>query len=1720
MASSAENGNHEVKSTRSRNRQNISSISDQFSIPSTNCHNDTQFLNCTDLTAGGSKKFMHGNAYQLGLLTLVASRALKMNVPFYLISEAEEFDKFDDVVIDYGERMTILQVKHNSKSGKYTEKDFCKRVDGDASLAKYFDSWIKFKESSLSKTSDGNSKAVQYIFFTNRRVENFDGFLEETSVQDDDFLFEGIRTQTLKFKKNSTIRSKFMDAIRAFSQEIANRDDSTRNIDIAGLTTEITEAAKKLYEILLKFDKDPNSDKYIDARSKISMKAMALIRLARNNQRFQKLLIANMRKDTYDESGLSYLLQCHLQKIKVNIKNEVSLLSNVMQEEMDEFLNVLLIKVGQPDQQSLIDYVQREIQLNVPIAPNEFYNAFSQYMMQWFSDRLMCTLKSQSVIDFIRTEIGDLNRFYALGDTRAFEAEYNDYPFSLSNLEDARLYEFLSNENNDPYIACISGPGVQCRVYSTIQSVIRDKNMKSGDWIYMTIDSAHLSRLPDILCGRNTHFVILNLVSWSEFERRARNFIDVRRTVLKILREAELQTKKLILLFEESNREIVSDLIEECEINRSPLYIQVDRIGESQLKGMCLKDPEITTVLCGKEYRILDLIESANSSFKNLSRDLDFLNDAIVSPGSKVTQSGLPYDVYVANDLLEGIAHYDPQYVITNTQIKVAVIQGSAPGKVIEYFDECFNTQEQTHFIKDPTTTSDDAKFRWVRSLSNISNYRETLIYVKSRQEIITLDNVSYIIFNFDDSAKTMTIACNPGDIKLPPPTSYSFYKIDGVATLSQSLIQGGKFSILSAPAGYGKSSFCLNMQWEWFNSTDIGMPMWMININLPKVKFDIADDPSLESVFTKSSTGIVWTSWQISCLLEDMMVKDRVMLLLDSFDEVKNEDQVKSINVWLSKLPNSVSVLITTRPHAINEILLPESRNLNFYFSLKAYTEDQRDSYIEHYVAAIVKDMTGSERTERREARDNLQGIALGVSYKLSEIIDKRKLNLLGIPLESYLFCESLKLQIRQAFEFNRELVFEDFFDDLDKFNTIKLYEVFVREKLILFFIKHKQLTREAITRSPHDIYTFSSKHTEIISLVAFNQTFRRKYNFISDALSKINYSTEIVKEMDDIGLVQVEQGPEIHFKFIHETYQEYFAAIYVLQNIISTDDHSVEVKNILEENRYDLRYRLIFCFMAQLSVNGNALVPTFDVFNERHAILFWKIICKEGDIMGSATASLFNDCLGELTKTQKIKLKNYLVEYEWSSTLVDCIGKNLKSDAVNDVSMDGDDFGCDTAPPIIIAYKRTETVGIESKLKRNKIKSKLRDRKIVESETRNLLRTESLDTITKTFEEIIEENSMDSHYWDINGGFRAMALLGNGISGKIAEYFIERISSDPTWRAEPALNAIYPLLRANLNKEAKKAVTSIISCIVTHRNSVSNYQSKRIEYLIHNSAHAILESLAGGLNEHLRRAERKVLFTFPNEFKHPILMLKTILWIAARMPYAVVISDDGREFKLIRETIIHVSIQSDLILGELFTKILSRILLKLKRVKNKYAFLNKVEGEWRSFVIKDLPREMREYLTSLLRGPDFEKFYKSYRSSDFMPEFFKKQEEYSLVSELSVAKLTEEIQRERAMDRDSYWSLDGGIEVIGYVGKFFNKQLADYLILRSKFWNNNHGKAVNALRRVYNTLKDCHQRDEYFQIAVSAYNQCITHIEFSSTNLERIQVAAQDEVSPMDTN
>ncbi|XP_065208109.1 uncharacterized protein LOC135836944 [Planococcus citri] len=102
--------------------------------------------------AAGLKLTIHGNVYQLKLLTLFLKRGLKLKYSFILATELVEAEKFDDIVFGYTDEngkdvCRFLQAKHKQDETKtITLRDLLTEKDDEFSIKKYFISYRKIKQ--------------------------------------------------------------------------------------------------------------------------------------------------------------------------------------------------------------------------------------------------------------------------------------------------------------------------------------------------------------------------------------------------------------------------------------------------------------------------------------------------------------------------------------------------------------------------------------------------------------------------------------------------------------------------------------------------------------------------------------------------------------------------------------------------------------------------------------------------------------------------------------------------------------------------------------------------------------------------------------------------------------------------------------------------------------------------------------------------------------------------------------------------------------------------------------------------------------------------------------------------------------------------------------------------------------------------------------------------------------------------------------------------------------------------------------------------------------------------------------------------------------------------------------------------------------------------------------------------------------------------------------
>lgn len=666
-----------------------------------------------------------------------------------------------------------------------------------------------------------------------------------------------------------------------------------------------------------------------------------------------------------------------------------------------------------------------------------------------------------------------------------------------------------------------------------------------------------------------------------------------------------------------------------------------------------------------------------------------------------------------------------------------------------------------------------------------------------------------------------------------------------------------GTIKIIRANAGYGKSSLAIWAVTQ-FKEEGVAGLNFRVHVNLPDVSFTATENTqNLTQHILTSATDEAWPAWKLAAFSRDM-AKGRVLLLLDGLDELKDPRQVSALNTWVQELSQGVHLIIGTRPYAMQKFRMPEGRSLDTCITLEKYNSEQVKDYIKQYFEKAYRDLLAEEKREDELGGDEkhaafFEQVAERVYAKLPETEEgatskKDRMgvrSIIGIPLETYLFCEGLANRLffgprENAGEWTLEDV-DRALGDLHTFTLAELYHSFIESKLRLFLSKHFKIDLSvSINFLPHRLYTLTNAYLDIITLYAFDQMTQTvsdsgaKFSRVQfeSQLQQCHYSTETFNELEDTGLVRIRDDlGQLTLDFHHETYKEFCSAVYMLRVLCAGaahPSHSV-VCRAIHIMRYQRSKHVTMAFAAQLSLSGSPMIPGWRK-DARHVLRFWQELSAEPrDLLGAASEEVYDACARVLTARQASELRHFFsgvpkdswLDATLDSLIEDCaegkLGKVKKKRSPltsNDTAVEWheDSLGSSDSAVVKEGHRRA----LE--------KAVLTDKSSVEEKVRELLKSGVLakdvaDKMTRDF------CLKQGWYWDIDGGFSALALLGDALSEDHAAYMRYRVYRDPHYRVRAAADAICSTLQ-HLGDKANIKMSSFTLAPVVAAVVESQYQ------------------------------------------------------------------------------------------------------------------------------------------------------------------------------------------------------------------------------------------------------------------------------------------------------
>ena len=396
--------------------------------------------------------------------------------------------------------------------------------------------------------------------------------------------------------------------------------------------------------------------------------------------------------------------------------------------------------------------------------------------------------------------------------------------------------------------------------------------------------------------------------------------------------------------------------------------------------------------------------------------------------------------------------------------------------------------------------------------------------------------------------------------------------------------------------AGIGKSTFCQYIAYQW--AAGMYWPQYEFLAVIQLRNLTTNEYPQLKNKQTYSLFDIVKTevfkndlSEEDEQLLREQFNEKKILWILDGYDEIV-QNIPSHLKHVLKKLLDTPHHIVTSRPY-LNT--LPYKVQLE----ITGFTDENITQYIFQFFQQLSNELDDpSEKAESLVEFLKLNSSAFGVAH---------------IPVNLELICS--------------------IWSDKDSFFTENLTISTLYTKMTEWLCRRylKSRNNNINTLSNHDIYQECQQELSFLQCLAFEAMKANKLIIQPSLLKTASNETRIsLKQHPDIlnfGVLKAcnrrgfcsQAEPEKDHYFIHLSFQEYFAAQYVVNQLKEPSMNNII--GFIKYQKYNQRYALMFTFVAGLS-HENQINSTSKIF--------WKTIQEEPvDLVGVRHMQLIISCL-----------------------------------------------------------------------------------------------------------------------------------------------------------------------------------------------------------------------------------------------------------------------------------------------------------------------------------------------------------------------------------------------------------------------------------------------------------------------------------------------------------
>ena len=351
--------------------------------------------------------------------------------------------------------------------------------------------------------------------------------------------------------------------------------------------------------------------------------------------------------------------------------------------------------------------------------------------------------------------------------------------------------------------------------------------------------------------------------------------------------------------------------------------------------------------------------------------------------------------------------------------------------------------------------------------------------------------------------------------------------------------------TLVEGSPGIGKTTFCLKLAYDWARET---VPT---NSSFPKLEFvlllkcrDIDKDimeAIKEQLLPEDMKEETWAKF--SEFIKDIHNQEKILIILDGLDELPEKSQHFVDKLLRRRILPFCYILVTSRQE--KGIDVRKNFEFDLLLEIKGFTEDDAYCYIKKHFQNVGPKHSSKGETLAKEVKENT----------LLNALRNNPLNLL-------LLC----------------VIYEDYDGKLPTSRT-ELYQVIVRCLLRRYCAKHSLVVPEDNTlekRFDEDILALGE--LAWTCLLNDRQSFREEELAEREVRNKNLVARKIGLLYKEERLKRILRS-QYEYWFLHKTFQEYLAAAFITQKLLS------EEVNVFEFTTFDdlvQKYPQVFLFVS----------------------------------------------------------------------------------------------------------------------------------------------------------------------------------------------------------------------------------------------------------------------------------------------------------------------------------------------------------------------------------------------------------------------------------------------------------------------------------------------------------------------------------------------------------